>query len=150
MVSQAQPPLDYARTAVYGNDGSDENSANKQRSKVGLALLAHHSIPVHFALDLLNMEEVVKKSYPGETATKRVITNAELRFVFRYRDNVKIKNSVQFWLDKVAVVPPWDEQSTLYNEGWQVYETHLRAKSSKDRMNLDLSSVSLTGLENIL
>lgn len=117
---------------------------------MGLALLAHHSIPVHFALDLLNMEEVVKKSYPGETATKRVITNAELRFVFRYRDSVKIKNSVQFWLDKVAVVPPWDEQSTLYNEGWQVYETHLRAKSSKDRMNLDLSSVSLTGLENFL
>ncbi|MCF7993566.1 MAG: hypothetical protein K9L32_00635 [Chromatiaceae bacterium] len=141
-------PLDIARTAVYGTEGTDENSANKQRSKVGLALLAHHSIPVHFALDLLDMGEVAGKSRQGETATNRVITNAELRFLFRHRDNLKIKQSVQFWLDKEAVVPPWDEKSEIHTDKWQIYETHLKTKSPKDHMELNLASVSLTGLEN--
>jgi hypothetical protein len=130
---------------VYGGAGDDENGENKRRSKVGLSLLMHHYRPVHFALDLLDMDQVTAKSYPGETATKRIITNAELRFVFRHRDNEKVKSCIQFWLNKVAVVPPWDEASEIYVEGWNTYETHLGSKQPQDRMALNLSTISLTG-----
>lgn len=142
-------PLEIASLAVFGgkHPADDIHNSNKRRSKVGLALCAHHSIPVHFALDLLNMEEVTNKSYPNETETKRIITNAELRFVFRFRSNVKMQNCIQFWLDKSPVAPPWDDTSTAYHKSWGVYEKHLGNKQSKNRMELDLSSVHLTGLE---
>lgn len=37
----------------------------------------------------------------------RSITNAELRWIYRHRDNPLVAEGVQFWRDSTPVMPPW-------------------------------------------
>jgi hypothetical protein len=79
---------------------------------------------IHFCLDGLDMEAVAGKSYtaaeggvpdgPGTKRTlrpwltkQRSITGAELRWIYRNRQDNRVADKVQFWLGKDPVPPPW-------------------------------------------
>ena len=73
-----------------------------------------------------------KVALPGGGAVKyRVITYAELRFVFRNRMNPAIANNVQFWWQAATGTffpgpPPW-EHSSPHVAAWVSYERRRQA-----------------------
>jgi hypothetical protein len=85
---------------------------------------------VHFVLDYVDMDAVVRKNQahhvgsrdqnfitaeqpqgkagPGESKY-RVITNAELRWVYRHRSLPAVRELVQFWSKGNQCAPPWEQ-----------------------------------------
>jgi len=64
---------------------------------------------VHFILDGLDIDKVIKKQEMGSAYSERSTTAAELRFLYRNRD--QIKGRVFFYKNRVKVQSPWDSAS---------------------------------------
>lgn len=115
--------------------GIEGNAEWRAKSKGGLlwatTVAKKH---VHFCLEGLVMEEVVNKNYPGRAGTavgrdrpaapgqlkERSITGAELRWIYRWRNNPDVKAYIQFWkYDSFhkkykQVLPPWEWHNSVW------------------------------------
>ncbi len=111
--------LDFKRaTAVSGKVDSAENAAWRKKCKGGIYYGTHVlDKTVHFCLSLevktgdtvtgytsMDFKAVVAKTSPTDTpstATKdekiRLITPAELRWVYRHREDASVQKNIQFW-----------------------------------------------------
>lgn len=82
----------------------------KRGSKLGIEIVARsEQVKLHFVLDDINMEEVVRKSGRyGES-----ITASELRYA--YRNWNRLEGKVHFYDAFVEVEAPWVKDSALWN-----------------------------------
>ena len=84
---------------------------------------------VHFILDDIDMEEVIKKNHtdgpvhgqdtgPGTAADAktRTITHAELRWIYRNKILPEVRAHVQFWLNNQCCVAPWQSEPGLWSQ----------------------------------
>lgn len=116
------------KTDTHDQTTESQQHAWRTKSKAGLNWAVTQHKHVHFILDNLDMNDVAKKSNiqgnpdkpqgkaPFGTAQKdkvRTITNAELRWVYRHKDNPDVKAFIQFWLDDKPCCPPWYPQWTV-------------------------------------
>lgn len=114
--------VDWQGTGLKGSERDRaENRAWRQKCKGGLYYACFIAkTHIHFCLEGVNCEQVVKKSFVDREGTPidvvdkdgkfRAITNAELRWLYRNRDHVEVSSRVQFWrkeADWVACAPPW-------------------------------------------
>jgi hypothetical protein len=110
---------DHPKYQVSVN-GEFTNANIRMKDKGGIWWAVNNRKRVHFVLDGLDIEAVVKKNFAGThdgkgsdqdaTETKRKnrsITGAELRWIYRNRDNPNVQKNVQFWFEYCPVVPPW-------------------------------------------
>lgn len=110
---------DIERKAADPNDPCDSNNLWRKKSKAGLEFLAKNGHDVHFAIDEgFNSQDCISKpmnytetkvpwgatkpefkaSLPsGVTVKLRIITYAEIRFVYRNRNDDDFKKHIQFW-----------------------------------------------------
>ena len=51
----------------------------------------------------------------------RSITNAELRWIYRNKNNADVQRYVQFWSGNIPCTPPWDHSDEL-KELWETYK----------------------------
>jgi hypothetical protein len=130
---------------------SAENSAWRKKCKGGIYYGTHVlNSTVHFCLSLeektgdkvtgycdMDFSAVVSKTSPTDTpatATKenkiRLITPAELRWVYRHRDDASVQKNVQFWTHEkmtgddmswVACGPPWEKDAEA-TQLWSSYK----------------------------
>ncbi|WP_100103758.1 RHS repeat domain-containing protein [Candidatus Williamhamiltonella defendens] len=97
----------------------------KQGSKHGIEMASKKKsqITIHFALDDLNIENVVsKKNNDGQS-----ITASELRFIFRHKD--KLNDKVIFYKNNETVAAPWEDEKT--KSLWENYAKSYDKKISK-------------------
>lgn len=131
--------------AEQGQD-SDNNKRWRRKSKAGIEFLVKHHHFIHFAIDFkMDWNDVIAKpttkavpaNLPFDNKETlqykvvdpdmkyRVITYAEIRFIYRNRKNLDFIKRIQFWYqDNSGVnssftpdVPPWDK----YPEIWSKY-----------------------------
>ncbi|RJG04744.1 hypothetical protein D3870_00765 [Noviherbaspirillum cavernae] len=102
-------------------DGADTNEAVRRKVKGGLhwaTKVAHKH--VHFVLDGLDMQSVVLKNHRGKNGDRssqgdarevknRALTGAELRWIYRNRDDSQVQQHVHFWFGGEQVCPPWQK-----------------------------------------
>ncbi|VVE17161.1 hypothetical protein [Pandoraea anhela] len=102
--------------------GGQDNSAVRRKVKGGLEWATRVADKhVHFVLDSLDIDAVVNKNFsvdvpadasdnlaPGETKN-RAYTGAELRWVYRNREDPRVQKNVHFWMNRQQVPPPWQE-----------------------------------------
>jgi hypothetical protein len=67
---------------------------------------------LHFVLDNLDLSEVTNKNRAGEFKNSpedkvRTVTAAELRWIYRYKDDPRTQENVQFWIKGTKCCPPW-------------------------------------------
>jgi len=127
----------------------------KRKCKGGLDWITHNTTRhIHFCLDGLDLVAAASKSYDGSSGgvadapvgkapigmdvyTKaRSITGAELRWVYRNRNNSRVRAQVQFWRRKVSWAggvrttvgweqcpPPWNDvgASAEVRAAWAAY-----------------------------
>ncbi|MBR7651966.1 hypothetical protein KCX83_06470 [Brucella oryzae] len=98
----------------------------KRKCKSGLGWMVDSKMTVHFILDGINMTEVVNKSNIQDKrgctsggSTLRSITGAELRWIYRNRNDINVQRRVQFWNKGQPVSPPW---FGVGKELWDQYE----------------------------
>lgn len=112
------------RTEEHEPSTATKEHAWRTKSKAGLNWAVTKKIHVHFILDKLNMKDVAKKSNKvganvdnptgkagpdvSQENKMRTITNAELRWVYRNRNNPGTQDYIQFWLDDKPCCPPWE------------------------------------------
>lgn len=126
--------MDYKRAGTTPADDAAENDAWRKKCKGGIYHGTHVlNKTVHFCLSLeqktndvvtgytdMDFSAVVKKTSPTDTPATathklRLITPAELRWVYRHRDDESVKKNIQFWthgaeLDKwTPCGPPWEK-----------------------------------------
>ena len=112
------------------------NHIIKRQSKTGLNLFLLKQKTVHFVLDNIIMDQVPLKSYKGEGPNNRSITGAELRWIYKHRDNIEVQENIQFWFRKKPTSPPWVIGSENYSAEWNNY-----IRDSKPL--IDVSAVTL-------
>jgi hypothetical protein len=123
------------KTAIGTSD--DLNWAVRRKDKGGLywatKVAKKH---VHFVLDNLDIRATVLKNWAGKNPDKpagpgkstgvaydkknRSITGAELRWVYRNRNDPDVQADVQFWFMYAQVVPPWVQYSEFDQQNAQV------------------------------
>jgi hypothetical protein len=130
------------------DDKARENETWRRKSKGGLyyaCKVAHKT--VHFCLDGLgDFKTTIGKSYAGKAGDDgiegpegttwavppdraqnesdrkfRVVTGAELRWVYRNREDADVQKHIQFWLANKPSVPPWDPGYTGRVADWSQY-----------------------------
>jgi hypothetical protein len=118
--------LDLSTKGQVGGEGSNE--AFRRKSKGALNWLISQKQHLHFVLDKLDMEGVVTKENfkpkPSEPTTSgghkyRDVTGAELRWIFRHKDDPNTQEAVQFWLANAQCVAPWDQPA--FRDLWMRY-----------------------------
>lgn len=114
------------------------NHVIKRSSKMGLNLFVLKGRTVHFVLDNITMDQVPTKSNSRDVGENRSITGAELRWIYRHRDNDVIRENIQFWFKKAPTTPPWQSDSANYSKQWETYKRDSQPL-------LDVSSVNLAG-----
>lgn len=87
-----------------------------RKCKAGLGWASENDIHVNFVLDKIDMNEVVDKT--SESSMAKSFTSRELRYLYRNRNNEKIRNNVQFWNEGKPVKPPWETDP----ETWSKYK----------------------------
>lgn len=80
---------------------------------------------IHFILDGIDHERVVKKKIPGKAERDRSITSAELRALFRCRDALDM-SKLFFYKAGMQVDPPWLDP---VNKQWYDYYELRRRES---------------------
>lgn len=104
----------YDPRRVSGRDKSETRV--RQACKGGLEHVTRMGNTIHFILDGLNIQWVIQKTGPwdqmgvtqlGEKA--RDITGAEMRFLYRHRNDPTVMNNVRFWRGGQEVHAPWLE-----------------------------------------
>jgi hypothetical protein len=103
-------------TAVDADSEANENVRRKSKGGLYWATMVEGK-NVHFILDGLDMKSVVEKNFnkgdnrdsPADKdgPKNRTFTGAELRWIYRHRDNEKVAERVQFWLNGVPCAAPW-------------------------------------------
>lgn len=107
--------------------------------------LIERKLPVHFLISEMNLDAVPKKAIVHKDKTRLAdgtarlpenseigVTDAELRWVFRNRENEFVKTGIQFWdqgLDQTTFVPcgpPWENPA--YMNAWLEYDLRVRQK----------------------
>lgn len=78
----------------------------ERKCKGGIAFLLDETVGInlHFLLDGINMHNVVYK-----TNKEKSITGAELRWIYRNRNNPRVQKVVQFWINRRPCCPPWNQ-----------------------------------------
>lgn len=71
---------------------------------------------IHFILDGIDLNKVINKEEVGHNYSDRSTTAAELRFLFRHKD--EIRNKVNFYMHGSQVPAPW----LTHPERWVVYK----------------------------
>ncbi|WP_020411230.1 hypothetical protein ACJJIG_18080 [Microbulbifer sp. SSSA007] len=127
---------------------SVDNKRFRRKSKAGIEFLVKHHHFIHFAIDYdMDWNAVITKpgqgegmveaKFPferktmyqydfGEGLKNRVITYAEIRFIFRNRNDADFMKRIQFWYRDTAnpdsafspEAPPWER----YPDIWQNYK----------------------------
>lgn len=103
----------------------DTNEVIRRKCKAGLHWGTHSSdgAHIHFILDSLNQNAIVDKNYrddfiarsaSGSIIKERSITNAELRWLFRNRNDPNVQNRVQFWQNGEPTYPPWETDPSTW------------------------------------
>lgn len=110
------------KTAGHDSSTQSKQHAWRTKSKAGLNWAVTKGKHVHFILDDLNMKDVAEKSNtkgnPDNPTGKagsavsqkdkvRTITNAELRWIYRNRNDPNTQKHIQFWLNDKPCCPPW-------------------------------------------
>lgn len=140
-----QIPKKYAVSAPFdGTDKAKEKFASRRKCKSILHWqLIIKQLRVQFVvtgMDLARVptKEIVERAgptgkYSSDPANKEEngITDAELRWVFRNRNNRLVEQNVQFWNSDplVPCAAPWN--MTEYKDAWKKYELKLEEKRSK-------------------
>ena len=93
-------------------DEPSGSAAFRAKSKEGLVYCILNGIHLHFTLDGLNLSEVMGKNRTGEFKNDpvdkvRTVTGAELRWIYRYKDDLQTQAYVQFWINNTKCCPPW-------------------------------------------
>ncbi|SHN16082.1 hypothetical protein SAMN05192549_10544 [Duganella sacchari] len=109
------------KSAIEGLSSGNENT--RRKCKGGLDWAVNGNRTVHFLLDELDITAVVKKNnirvgrsiYSAEK--ERSITGAELRWIYRNRNNPLVQNRVQFWLAFAPCLPPWEQDIPIKQTG---------------------------------
>jgi hypothetical protein len=137
------------KDAAKGTADSAENSAWRKKCKGGIYYGTHVlKQTVHFCLSLeikandkvtgfkdMDFSAVVKKTSPTDTAPDtttgkiRLITPAELRWIYRHREDESVKENIQFWThvssdaatEWKACGPPWEKDQGA-KELWASYK----------------------------
>lgn len=132
------------------------DSAIRRKCKFGLYWTIKNKFHIHFCLDGLRMAQITRKNSrtdepagrkPTEDEGKlRAVTGAELRWIYRHRNVVAVREHVQFWQNNRPVGPPWDEperqevvdkQYVRWRDLWASY------KPSKLAVQLELDTDEL-------
>jgi hypothetical protein len=106
----------------------------RRKSKGGIEWATKILVPpkrVHFCLDQMMdpdiMLAIVQKNWDNDTPARlpfdqkiRAITNAELRWIYRHRQDDGVKKNVQFWENFTQCGPPWERSGGL-DKIWQSY-----------------------------
>lgn len=112
-----------------GGEGSNE--AFRRKSKGALNYLISEGKFLHFILDGLDMNDVVtkvnfqnkqdKSPQPTSYGTHkyRDVTGAELRWIYRHREDPNTQEAVQFWLKDKPCDAPWDQLGG--SQAWSDY-----------------------------
>ncbi|WP_444931646.1 hypothetical protein ACJJIF_07720 [Microbulbifer sp. SSSA002] len=127
------------------NDQTTDNKIWRRKSKAGIEFLVKHNHFIHFAIDYdIDWNAVISKpGIPAEEAKfpfkrepvyqfkadelkYRVITYAEIRFIFRNRNDKDFMKRIQFWYQDSSAnnsafspeAPPWER----YPEIWKNYK----------------------------
>ena len=113
-----------------GGEGSNE--AFRRKSKGALNYLISQGIFLHFILDGLNMEDVAaKRNFPTKQDKSPQptsdgppkysdVTGAELRWIYRHRDDPNTQRAVQFWLKDQQCDAPWNQ--IPFKNAWSNYK----------------------------
>lgn len=138
VMSQSSSVADaYDLNPSYSINGGG-NHRIKRMSKAGLNLFLLKGRTVHFVLDGINMDQVPTKSFNSEATNTRSITGAELRWIYKHRDEQTVQDNIQFWANKKPTTPPWSPDSSNYSDQWAIYNRASRGL-------IDVSSVDLLG-----
>lgn len=120
------------------NQSVNKNAALRSKSKAGLEYMCfeQQSNIIHFCLDDLDFKEVASKAYKSdykksETDKFRIITNSELRWIYRNWDKENVQRSIQFWRrtnsdgsNFETCDAPWVSSP----QNWKSYVPHSKAK----------------------
>lgn len=98
-----------------------ENEQLRRKCKAGLEWAISTGKDVHFVLDDLNLDAVIRKNYKGknsDTKSKgaiknRSITGSELRWLYRNRKTDGVKQHVFFWSEGKPVPAPWEADTSV-------------------------------------
>lgn len=96
-----------------GTTPADDPEWVSRKCKAGLYWASKNNITIHFVLDDIDMNRVVLKSDKSFTAS-------ELRWIFRNRDDDKVKNVIKFWKEGKIVPAPWETSNGI--ELWKNYK----------------------------
>ena len=114
----------YDINGVGGPDGLQMRYGRACKAGLAYGILKRKG-KVHFALDGLTSASILDDVGLGKD--KRKITGKELRWIFRHRDEPKIKADVIFWLDGAKTEPLWEKDRGL----WEAYDKQVSARGSK-------------------
>lgn len=95
----------------------DVHTRLRRASKQGIAFTVNQGRKIHFALDWIDLDDVINKNRSGEDNQgthanqdkERAITGAELRFIYRNRKDPLYQQNVVFYQSGKIVKAPWDE-----------------------------------------
>lgn len=122
---QSEPYTEMANRRFYDNP----SLVFGRKCKAGLGWATESDIHVNFLLDNLNMDEIVDKIPDTRNLTFEApttsITSRELRYLYRNRNNEKIRSNVQFWNEGKPVAPPWKSDP----ETWSRYKPKSEANA---------------------
>ncbi|PHM74219.1 hypothetical protein [Xenorhabdus kozodoii] len=102
-------------------------SVTRQKCKAGLSWYSHslNNSCIHFILDGIDMKRVLNKTNEIKKINKSY-TGSELRWIYRNRNDPRVKSCIQFWRNGRPVLPPWIEGREAYL--WQDY--HPKSENS--------------------
>lgn len=125
-------------TALQGDQGQ-----TRRKCKGILEFqLQGKQLPVHFILATFDTrlaaaklkwdhDPLVSGTVP-ENSKDEEVTHAEIRWLYRNKDNANVRRLVQFWTfqsnDFVPVGPPWEFGTEEEKKAWAEYGTHLEIK----------------------
>jgi hypothetical protein len=113
-----------------GGEGSNE--AFRRKSKGALNYLISQGKSLHFILDGLDMAGVAgkvnfptkqdKSPQPTSDGPPKYsdVTGAELRWIYRHRDDPNTQRAVQFWMKSLQCDAPWDQ--IKFKDVWSKYK----------------------------
>jgi len=130
---------DIERKAADPDDPEDCNNLWRKKSKAGLEFLVKKNHFINFAIDEkfssadciakpMNYEEVAvpwgetRPEYCVGKQKLRIITYAEIRFVYRNKDDADFAKRIQFWYQSgdtfAPGAPPWVRDAAV----WEKYQ----------------------------
>ncbi|MBI6550573.1 hypothetical protein [Xenorhabdus lircayensis] len=110
----------YRTALTYPNEHPPRISDRKCKGSLSWITIGNNNLTkdmhIHFILDDIDMEYVVnKREYPGAESN---VTASELRWIFRNKEHPQVKRKIQFWVNLMPTIPPWEESGA---ELWRKY-----------------------------